>query len=401
MGRFNIGSGSPTAWNLTDPIFEIGNGTSTSALSNAITILKNGDTTISGSLTALGPITSANSTVLTNSSLSTALNLTVPPTSTAWRNTYVPKKSSATGALALGSSQATGIHSFSSGSANASGAYSSAHGNSATASGSYSLARGFDVLASGEFSLAIGSSSWATGTLSTALGGASFARGNYSFTQGLRVAANSMNEVVLGRAAQAGASRPNLWYDHDAIFRLGNGDLFAAYSSYYDKSDALTVLKNGHTTVGNKYWRRAVAQNANATLSNPPSLTDHDGEALVVDGHTRLRGKVMIEQPQGDISMGIYGGDSIQTADNVIHGVINLTSSSGSGSGSIVIDGRTISAHGIQFQGGGLDNGWFEENGQEVDPFYSGQPAVLSDGKRLSITAIGEGGIGIAILPPQ
>ncbi|MEN9974225.1 MAG: hypothetical protein RLZZ282_231, partial [Verrucomicrobiota bacterium] len=27
----------------------------------------------------------------------------------------------------------------------------------------------------------------------------------------------------------------------------------------------------------------------------------------VVEGHTRLRGKVIIEQAQGDISMGIYG----------------------------------------------------------------------------------------------
>ena len=401
MGRWNTGLGSPISWIASDPLFEIGNGVSSTAPSNALTVFKDGNMQLQGNLTLGGTITSANSTVLTNSSLSTALNLTVPPTSTAWQNTYVPKKSSATGALALGSSQATGVHSFSSGAANASGAYSSAHGNSATASGSYSLARGFNVLASGAYSLAIGSSAWATGALSTALGEASFARGNYSFTQGVSVAANSMNEVVLGSAAQAGSSRPNLWYDHDAIFRLGNGDLFAAYSSYYDKSDALTVLKNGHTTVGNKYWRRAVAQNANATLSNPPSLTDHDGEALVVDGHTRLRGKVVIEQPQGDISMGIYGGDSIQTADNVIHGVINLTFSSGSGSGTIVIDGRTISAHGIQFQGGGLDNGWFEENGQEVDPYYSGQPAVLSDGKRLTITAIGGGGIGIAILPPQ
>jgi hypothetical protein len=29
-------------------------------------------------------------------------------------------------------------------------------------------------------------------------------------------------------------------------------------------------------------------------------------EALVVEGHARLKGKVIIEQPQGDISMGIY-----------------------------------------------------------------------------------------------
>jgi hypothetical protein len=31
-----------------------------------------------------------------------------------------------------------------------------------------------------------------------------------------------------------------------------------------------------------------------------------EGRALVVEGHTVLRGKVIIEVPQGDISMGIY-----------------------------------------------------------------------------------------------
>lgn len=34
--------------------------------------------------------------------------------------------------------------------------------------------------------------------------------------------------------------------------------------------------------------------------------TDSGGEALVVEGHTRLKGQVIIEQTQGDISMGIY-----------------------------------------------------------------------------------------------
>jgi hypothetical protein len=44
-------------------------------------------------------------------------------------------------------------------------------------------------------------------------------------------------------------------------------------------------------------------------LADPAATTDSGGEALVVEGHTRLKGKVIIEQPQGDISMGIYGGN--------------------------------------------------------------------------------------------
>jgi hypothetical protein len=48
VGQFSLNPGSPnaTTWIGTDPLFVIGNGTSTSVLSNAITILKNGNTGI-------------------------------------------------------------------------------------------------------------------------------------------------------------------------------------------------------------------------------------------------------------------------------------------------------------------------------------------------------------------
>ncbi|MFO7616049.1 MAG: hypothetical protein R6V75_02230 [Bacteroidales bacterium] len=41
-GRYNVGGGSSTTWVLTDPLFEIGNGTSLTSRSNALTVLKNG-----------------------------------------------------------------------------------------------------------------------------------------------------------------------------------------------------------------------------------------------------------------------------------------------------------------------------------------------------------------------
>ncbi|MCD4681805.1 MAG: hypothetical protein K8R86_00870, partial [Bacteroidales bacterium] len=43
MGRFNVGGGNPTSWVETDPLFEIGRGTSTSNPINALTVLKNGN----------------------------------------------------------------------------------------------------------------------------------------------------------------------------------------------------------------------------------------------------------------------------------------------------------------------------------------------------------------------
>jgi hypothetical protein len=43
IGRYNIGGGTAGSWVATDPLFEIGNGSSASNLSNALTVLKNGN----------------------------------------------------------------------------------------------------------------------------------------------------------------------------------------------------------------------------------------------------------------------------------------------------------------------------------------------------------------------
>jgi hypothetical protein len=53
IGRYNVGGGNPTVTIATDPVFEVGNGTSNGNRSNALTVLKNGNTTVTGSLKAL------------------------------------------------------------------------------------------------------------------------------------------------------------------------------------------------------------------------------------------------------------------------------------------------------------------------------------------------------------
>ncbi len=85
-------------------------------------------------------------------------------------------------------------------------------------------------------------------------------------------------------------------HDLDGLFRIGNG------ISVTNRSDALTILKNGETTLNNKAWK----ENPGAPLLDPASTTDSGGNALVVNGHTVLNGKVIITHAQGDISMGIY-----------------------------------------------------------------------------------------------
>ncbi|WP_367871231.1 hypothetical protein [Luteolibacter sp. Populi] len=391
-------------WNSSavTPVFRINTAANTAAFNSLDVSISNGTLKIAGS-DVLTQATSA--AVLAGQGFVTGTSLT------GTLSAYVPKRSSATGSLALGSSQATGIHSLGAGLANATGAYSYASGGSnVTASGSYSMANGYlvtasgdystasgiNAVASGSYSFAKGSGANATGANSAAFGTYSYAKGDYSFTSGSDIYADSLNETVLGKSGKRSLSPGgSYWYDLDGLFRIANGE----YSSA--RSDALTVLKNGQTTVGNKYWRIAVAQNPSAALSNPSSLIDSEGEALVVDGHTRLRGKVVIEQAQGDISMGIYGGGG--GAEAIIHGVIAVSAASGSPNynGSLVIDGRTISANDLQFQDGSLDSGTFAENGTALALTYVGDTGVLSNGKRITLTAAGIGGVAIAIRPAE
>lgn len=54
LGRYNVGGGTTDSWVATDPLFEIGNGSSTTNKSNALTILKNGNAQLNGSLTIDG-----------------------------------------------------------------------------------------------------------------------------------------------------------------------------------------------------------------------------------------------------------------------------------------------------------------------------------------------------------
>ncbi len=59
LGRHNVIAGDMTNWVGTDPVFVIGNGTGTGSSANsAFEVLKNGNTTIDGTLTAAGTVES-------------------------------------------------------------------------------------------------------------------------------------------------------------------------------------------------------------------------------------------------------------------------------------------------------------------------------------------------------
>jgi hypothetical protein len=155
----------------------------------------------------------------------------------------------------------------------------------------------------------------ALGYGSSALGRGNVAIGNYSFASGYMACSSSDYSIGLG---SKNLSFPldyvfggggDGWVEDAILFELGNGtpNVGQDYGNtfVYDLSNAITTLKNGRTTLTNKAW---LNRDSSISPTADPSVetTDSGGEALVVEGHTRLKGKVTIEQPQGDISMGIY-----------------------------------------------------------------------------------------------
>lgn len=155
--------------------------------------------------------------------------------------------------------EATGNYSFAEGyMTNATGSSSAAFNNSTTASGSYSSAFGFQTTATNMYSFsqgyasdASGAGSFATGLNTTAAGMYSFSSGSnssaagmYSFTAGYSTTAPSLCEFVVGMNNTTYTGNASSFIATNRIFVVGNG------SSSSDRSNALTVLKNGNVGIG-------------------------------------------------------------------------------------------------------------------------------------------------------
>jgi hypothetical protein len=170
--------------------------------------------------------------------------------------------------------------------------------------GSNSIAMGgFDAVGSN-----VGETSYAQGDNSSAIGGVgSVAQGFSSLSSGYWTKAKGAYSVALGSLNAAPSASASSWVETDALFELGNG--WAARgstepSSTY-RSNAIITLKNGLTTLTNKAWKAHVDASGDP-LADPVATTDSNGKALVIEGHAQIRGRLILEEAQGDISMGIY-----------------------------------------------------------------------------------------------
>lgn len=180
----------------------------------------------------------------------------------------------------------------------------------------YSSAFGVGATTEGYASTSVGNNGTAWGMFATALGSDTNAIGDCSSALGFMTESNSYMEFVVGSYNSPREGSIDSWVPTDNQFVIGNGmgDYVENGEEEIDRSNALTILKNGRTTLTNKYW------NSEARTSIPENAADaSNGEALSVEGHTVLngntelkgntvlKGTVTVETAQGDISMGPYG----------------------------------------------------------------------------------------------
>jgi hypothetical protein len=154
----------------------------------------------------------------------------------------------------------------------------------------------------------VGETSYAQGDNSSAIGGVgSTALGFSSLSSGYWTKAKGAYSVALGSLNAAPSASATTWVETDALFELGNG--WAARGSTEpsstNRSNAIITLKNGLTTLSNKAWKAHVDSSGDP-LADPAATTDSNGKALVIEGHAQIKGRLILEEAQGDISMGIY-----------------------------------------------------------------------------------------------
>ena len=180
-------------------------------------------------------------------------------------------------ATAIGqSNNVSGVNATAIGQSNtASGSNATAIGNGTTASGSNAVALGQTLTASGQNAIAMGQGNGASGNYSTvtgqgnnatgpwtnASGFQTTATGNAAVAMGYGTTASSFVETALGTQGTIVAGDPNNFVATDRLLNVGNGSS--------GRSDALTILKNGNTGIGNSTpSEKLVVNNGNVAIAN-------------------------------------------------------------------------------------------------------------------------------------
>jgi len=180
------------------------------------------------------------------------------------------------------------------------GARSVALGDGADVSGGGAVAIG-GATANGNLAVALGNGSYASADGALALSGGSASGGNAlaigynsaatatrATTLGQATSASNWGVVVVGYNNQEITGNATAWSPGDPAFIVGDGAVNGP------AGNALIIYNNG-----------------NLSFDGPLNLTDSSKELringpVILNGQATFSGNVLLSQPQGDISMGIY-----------------------------------------------------------------------------------------------
>ena len=242
LGHFNVGNfSSANTWILTDPLFEIGNGTSSTNLSNALTVLKNGDFIVGKEITP--PSTAITDTMMFFDKSKGAFRSGSIFNSNVWSDVALGKFSFASGL----NTRAFGVS-------------SSAFGDGAVAEGQASFAGGVGSIAVELGSFAFGGGTVALENYATAFGNSTKANEASSTALGFFTIANGVNSTSMGQSTRSqarsstalgmynvGIGDVSLIIPADPIFEVGIG------TSEATRKNALTVTKAGDVLFKNHF----------------------------------------------------------------------------------------------------------------------------------------------------
>jgi hypothetical protein len=249
-GLFNdtIYTASATAIANSNRIFEIGNGTSNSIRSNAITVLQNGNTGI-GTVSPAARLHVIDSSVVFSASDIASFSPNDPPISGEGRRMmwYADKAAFRAGYVITNrwDKDSIGKYSFAAGyNTKAKGIYSTAWGNNTEATGDKASTWGNFTDATGENATAWGNSTNAFGNNATAWGSFTTATGENATAMGRTTTARGFSSLVIGLYNDPVLINPETDITPNTpLFIVGNG-------SFFISSNALLVRKDGNVGIG-------------------------------------------------------------------------------------------------------------------------------------------------------
>lgn len=156
------------------------------------------------------------------------------------------------------------------------GVYSTAMGVACDALGGNSFAAGESSIAEGTNSIVLGRDCVAEAPFSSAMGLSTHAKGYGSISLGYYTTVKARGGIALGSFNdESDNPSPLDRLATDRIFQIGNGDW------YESRSNAMTILRNGNTGIGELTPDAKLHVTANSTGTYPQLLLDENGNDYV------------------------------------------------------------------------------------------------------------------------